>query len=441
MNIFQKFLSDEKLLSLSYFSIVPKDVIGLLTNILYKSIEYEYDRKFHGFLSHNNKKREIYCFGANNYGQLGIGSFDKQYVPVLLPFETHDMKIKQIACGMEHTILVTQNGECFGLGNNDGGELGLGKNHCSRVEMLSLSKPQCYSYCNPTKINLKSFHVEEVIAGGYYNFAVTKNKQTNEKQIFCWGQNEDGQLGINKYEDQYVPTEFKFEDKNMKIIQIGCGVNFTSLVINNGDCFVFGNNESGQLGLKKKLKKICIPQKVEITQNKHVQIEFQKIIPGGYHIFAITKNKQTKQTEIYCWGANFYGQLGMEEKRIYSPVQMINSNIQRIICGIIHTVFIMKNGESFSSEDIEFNQVMMFYDQFFKTEKKEFSEIYIGRSYNFIMFRREKKIHCWGSNSEGQLGMKKSDKSKTPVLFEIEGKKCSQVVSSLFGNHNFAVCE
>ena len=75
----------------------------------------------------------IYSFGRNGDGQLGIGNKDNQSTPQRVKF-FDKMKIKEISCGKSHTIISTGNTSnisenvIFSFGENGSGQLGIGKN-------------------------------------------------------------------------------------------------------------------------------------------------------------------------------------------------------------------------------------------------------------------------------------------------------------------------
>jgi alpha-tubulin suppressor-like RCC1 family protein len=72
---------------------------------------------FHTVLLKNNE--EVYVFGRNYNGQLGLGHNNDQNVPQLL---MKDENINQIACGSYHTVILKSNGNVYIFGNNKVGE-------------------------------------------------------------------------------------------------------------------------------------------------------------------------------------------------------------------------------------------------------------------------------------------------------------------------------
>src|SRR5699024_1338403 len=66
---------------------------------------------------------EAFAWGNNSFGQLGIGNSTHSTVPVQVKVPK-GLVIKSIACGMNHTLLLTANGEIFAMGRNEWGQLG-----------------------------------------------------------------------------------------------------------------------------------------------------------------------------------------------------------------------------------------------------------------------------------------------------------------------------
>lgn len=72
-----------------------------------------------------DKKGNLYAFGMNTYGQLGIGTRNNTAKPTLVK-ELAGVNIIDLAGGEEHTIAVSQDGHVYCWGRNDEGQIGLG---------------------------------------------------------------------------------------------------------------------------------------------------------------------------------------------------------------------------------------------------------------------------------------------------------------------------
>ncbi|HLX52768.1 MAG TPA: hypothetical protein VKR58_02450, partial [Aquella sp.] len=53
---------------------------------------------------------EIYVWGRNHYGQLGLGHKNNMYVPSKLLM---DEPIGSVSCGQRHTVALTKSGKCY----------------------------------------------------------------------------------------------------------------------------------------------------------------------------------------------------------------------------------------------------------------------------------------------------------------------------------------
>ena len=72
---------------------------------------------------------QLYTFGDNTQGQLGLGNgvFRSQVI-VDKPTRVQDIfdEVAQISCGYRHTLALTVKGHVYGFGSNRRHEMGLG---------------------------------------------------------------------------------------------------------------------------------------------------------------------------------------------------------------------------------------------------------------------------------------------------------------------------
>ena len=66
---------------------------------------------------------EVWTFGINNYGQLGLGSQQNSAKPKKVK---NIPAIHSISCGLTHTVCISKDMEMWSFGRNKYGELGLG---------------------------------------------------------------------------------------------------------------------------------------------------------------------------------------------------------------------------------------------------------------------------------------------------------------------------
>ncbi|XP_075588709.1 RCC1 and BTB domain-containing protein 2-like [Dermatophagoides farinae] len=117
-------------------------------------------------------KGEIYSWGLNSCGQLGLGDERNRNTPCLVSFPNDDLidiRIKDIVAGNYHSIFLFENGQLWGFGSNRDGELGLGdKNNRSNLTKIPIENVQ--------KIACSKFHLFSLAHDGssYYAWGSTK---------------------------------------------------------------------------------------------------------------------------------------------------------------------------------------------------------------------------------------------------------------------------
>lgn len=71
-------------------------------------------------------------------------------------------------------------------------------------------------------------------------------------QVYAWGQNTSGQVGCHDITTlvQDIPRKLNFTLTGKKVICISCGDSFSVVVTNNGEVYSWGRNDVGQLGIE-----------------------------------------------------------------------------------------------------------------------------------------------------------------------------------------------
>ncbi|GMF41206.1 unnamed protein product [Phytophthora fragariaefolia] len=169
---------------------------------------------------------ELYTFGMNDCGQLGLDHTQHQSTPQIVK-TLEGTEISMVACGLYHTIICTTTGELFTCGKNDYGQLGLAHNRQVKV---------------PTLVGLPNEMVCFVACGYYHSVVVASSGRT-----FSFGRNDYGQLGIGSKIHQNVPNVVALSS-NTRMVRATCGCYHTVLLSEQGQVYVFGRNNKGQLG-------------------------------------------------------------------------------------------------------------------------------------------------------------------------------------------------
>ncbi|CAK9805685.1 Secretion-regulating guanine nucleotide exchange factor [Anthophora quadrimaculata] len=212
--------------------------------------------------------RKILVAGAGNKGQLGLSSSENEKclnavytfteVPTLI-------NVDDVSCGQHHTIVVTKDRNLYAFGDNKHGQLGLDTDTISKTSSpIKLSNFQSQL---PIKIHSGWSHVIAL----------------NDGQIFCWGRNTYGQLGIA---DLQRPASWKaVRIKNLsKIQQISVGSEHNVALTENGKLLCWGWNEHGNCGNGHKTD-------VQFPEQLSLSYDYTGILvgSGAGHSFAVIK--------------------------------------------------------------------------------------------------------------------------------------------------------
>lgn len=119
--------------------------------------------------------------------------------------------------------------------------------------------------------------------------------KTKTGEVYTWGRNLEGQIGIHGRFAQEIPFHLKF---NEKVIQIAAG-DYHSLVLTETSLYTFGFNESGQLG-NGTTNTTHIPTKVIGIPDKSIVI----VSAGSDHSMALDNKGQ-----VWVWGDNSCGKI------------------------------------------------------------------------------------------------------------------------------------
>ncbi|XP_011053149.1 PREDICTED: RCC1 and BTB domain-containing protein 1-like [Acromyrmex echinatior] len=240
------------------------------------------------------------------------------------------MRVVDIACGCYHSIILTENDEVYAWGSNNSGQMNNSIYGLSTTPKLVLSNVVCIS------------------CGNDFTIAVTRNGK-----VYGWGRNNVGQLGIGNHGNKnatqqtlsietnnindnnllhvrrhcgYMRRGCRFENKNMMpqlidmgedliVVKVTCGFEHTLALTDKGNIYAWGGNMSGQLGIGNQTE-CCKPIMVK-------QIEKMRWID----ITALNNSSiaVTEAGRVYIWGVDCHG------KSIVTPTIASSSNISDML--------------------------------------------------------------------------------------------------------------
>jgi len=202
----------------------------------------------------------IKCWGANTYGQLGLGDtndrgdVDAEMGDNLPVVDLGSVPISQasdrpllavaVAAGGNHTCALLEDGQVKCWGQNEAGQLGVG-------DILDRGGGPSTTGDNLPVVDLGAGRVARSLAlGGDHTCAVL-----DQGSVKCWGANESGQLGQGDRED--LGDDLEELGANLNPVQLGpgrtaisvtAGLTHTCASLDGGLLKCWGASDQGQLG-------------------------------------------------------------------------------------------------------------------------------------------------------------------------------------------------
>lgn len=267
----------------------------------------------------------VYCWGWNNYGQLGDGATRNRTLPYRQPSLS---MVAQAGAGNSHSCAMGQDKKLRCWGYNGQGQLGdntistsyspkqvralddvsvlsVGANHACAIQRDGqlycwgfngtqeaygrLGTGFTASSSSPLKV-VQLDRVRAVSAGDAHTCAVRQNGE-----LWCWGDNAYGQLGLGTTTDSLLPV---LNRSLTNVVDVTAGQGHTCAITADRRLHCWGRNEYGQVGDGTTTNRLTPALLNGVTGALTATA-------GYYHSCAVTTDNRA-----FCWGRNDYGQLG-----------------------------------------------------------------------------------------------------------------------------------
>ncbi|HEX4490795.1 MAG TPA: hypothetical protein VH914_06280 [Acidimicrobiia bacterium] len=320
------------------------------------------------------------CWGQNNRGQLGDGTTIERDVPV--DVVALEAGVSAVTGGDVHTCALTNAGAVDCWGSDSNGRLGDGGTTQSSV---------------PLPVSGLGSGVEQISAGVAHTCALTV-----AGAVECWGSNHDGQLGDGTNVDRHAPVAVSGLSSGVE--QIAAGGNFTCALTNHGavKCWGFPYLGDGTTA----------------GSNSPVQVSgltsgVTAIAAGGYYGCAVTTGGALK-----CWGDDI-GTGGTN--LVPTTVPGASSGVASIDAAASSACLRTVGGAAKCWGDDDFGTLGN------GTSGGDYASPVdvIGLSTHVTAVATEgdhacaittdHALHCWGNNSNGQVGIGPAGESLVPV--------------------------
>lgn len=204
------------------------------------------------------------------------------------PSPSPEGEILRIGAGAQHACLVDSNGDLFCWGNNDLGQLGIG----SRGMARSL----------PTPVALTTGFVEDVDGGQSHTCAVVADGAS--RSVRCWGQGADGQIGnmMTGLSNNPVAASGTNGARGLAL-----GPFHSCAYFAGGEVSCWGSNDQGEVNGTPMMPSsaVTVP-----TMVAGLGGPVEELAAGGSNVDPARHTCARASDGVYCWGSDDSGQLG-----------------------------------------------------------------------------------------------------------------------------------
>jgi alpha-tubulin suppressor-like RCC1 family protein len=206
----------------------------------------------------------------------------------------------QLSAGAAHTCAVLKDGTLWCWGAGDDGQLGDGR---------GIGSP------TPVRVAALGANVASVAGGAFHTCAVLK-----DATLWCWGLNDDGQLGDGTTMSRLAPVPVLATVK-----QAAPGSGSSCAVKQDGTLWCWGRNDDGQLGVGNRARSL-VPVPVTALGATVAQADV-----GIQHACALKQDGT-----LWCWGAIAPGD-GSLESLVPVQVTALGASVAAVAAGQFHT--------------------------------------------------------------------------------------------------------
>ena len=248
----------------------------------------------------------IFGQGNNANGQLCIGNYISTDIPIRIS-NLKKLKITQIACGVGHVLVLTDNNLIYSWGR------------FYKQENKTEKATTHGDYPYPQLIeSLSNESIIKISAGNNHSMAITELGE-----LFTWGEGIYGQLGHGENKNEQYPKKVEYFCNKFKIIDCNGGATHSVVLTEDGFIFGWGQNDKNQLNLGK----------IEYVNKPYLLLiyEFDNNLTTDEYKFLESQNIENNENP----------NLNINTNELSTDIESL-MKIEKLLCGTWYTVVTSK---------------------------------------------------------------------------------------------------
>ena len=353
---------------------------------------------------------QLYCWGANGNGQLGLNDKVPRSEPTVVPTFA-DKTVTAVSAGAYHTCAIADDlSYCWGL--NGDGQVGDGTTGTDRTVPVLLS----------------TVVATGISAGAYHSCGIATGNA-----VYCWGRGTSGQLGNGASGSSSNPVGAVGALAGKTITAVTAGTYHSCAITSVGLAYCWGEGLNGKLGTGN-VNNATSPVAVVSTGALNGK-SISRISAGEQHTCAIAN------ALAYCWGSDASGQLGNGAGGSSSSPAAVSTagvltGVTALSVGRLHSCAVATGktycwGEAGSYQlgnASATDQQTPVSPTLAGTSLPNATATDVGGGWSHTCTIADGDLYCWGLGTSGQLGNATSTTSTSPAA-SISKARCGPATS------------
>ncbi len=327
-----------------------------------------------------------WCWGNNQFGQLGDGSFRSSRRPVQVRDEDgQPLQLDKIATAMNASCGIDNDGAvwCWGADTNN----------------RLLNGDEAGHAATPITIALDAPAVDLAMGANHSCVAL------NDGQVYCWGANYAGQFGDGTRDTPPADATSPVRMPSVTdVVEVACGYQSTCARTATGDVWCAGTNHSNEFG--------DIPGSASAQQLSLSGVD--QLIAGYYNTCVLQSGR------VSCVGPNWSGQIGdgtRNEATTFTPAAL-EADVIALGCSTYSCCALTTDRAAYCWGDNNWSQLNVETVGRVMTPERNrqqpIASFTLGQQHACYI-DTDGAIQCVGNNQSGQLGDGRATQATAPI--------------------------